>query len=272
MIIDNCSTDGSYEYLKEEFPEYKVFRTDVNLGYTGGINFGFVKATEFDPDYILVLNNDTIVEKSFLTHLVNSMEKNSEAAGAGGLILAEHDRRTVWFGGGKLIPWRGLAVHFDKGLNKSEIKITSECPVTFLTGCMILFRAKALEKTGLEDDRFFMYLDDIELSSRIQRAGYSLVYNPESVIYHKVLGENKSPFKLYYSVRNRLLLINSMNSGVVKFIAKFYFITVILAKILLWSVTNSKFSKTARLALRDYFKGNLGKGNGLNLNQLTGHN
>ncbi|GAB1347895.1 hypothetical protein MASR1M107_01060 [Ignavibacteriales bacterium] len=188
LIVDNSSTDNSVEVFREKFPELDLYITEKNLGYTGGINRGFREASKFGPKYMLVLNNDTIVEPNFLTELVNAMETNPDAAAAGGLILAEHDRNTIWFGNGKMIKWRGLAIHIDKGLPVEKRSIKTITETDFLTGCLILFRTDHLAKAGLEDEDFFMYLDDIEFSARLKKNGFRLLYQPSAVIYHKVSG------------------------------------------------------------------------------------
>ncbi len=262
LVIDNCSSDNSYSILKEKYPEYRHYRTGENSGYTGGINFGFGIAVEDNPDYILVINNDTVAEPGFLSAMVSEMEKNKNAAAAGGLIIAEHDRDTIWFGGGKMVRYRGLAVHIDKGRSRSLKTINKTKEVDFITGCLTLYRTEYLIKCGFENEAYFMYLDDIELSARITRKGYKLLYVPEAVIYHKVLGEMESPFKLYYSTRNRLRLINDTDYFILKYIAVIYFLLVISGKILVWSFINKKFAKVARLAMSDYFRGISGRGNG----------
>ncbi|MCK6604255.1 MAG: glycosyltransferase family 2 protein [Ignavibacteriaceae bacterium] len=262
LVIDNCSADNSYSLLKERYPEYRHYRTAENSGYTGGINYGFDIAVKDNPDYILVINNDTVAEPEFLTEMVNAMEKNKNAAAAGGLIIAEHDRNTIWFGGGKMIKYRGLAIHIDKGLARTVKSINETTEVDFITGCLTLYRTEHLKKCGYENEDYFMYLDDIELSARISRKGYKLLYVPSAVIYHKVLGEMESPFKLYYSTRNRLKLIKDTDYFIFKHIARVYFLLVITGKILVWSLINKKFARVARKAMSDYFSNNLGRGNG----------
>jgi GT2 family glycosyltransferase len=95
LIIDNASQDNSVDVFRKRFPELELIVTEKNLGYTGGINRGFREASKHNPKYMLVLNNDTIVEPGFLSALVDVMESDPEAAAAGGLILAEHDRKTI---------------------------------------------------------------------------------------------------------------------------------------------------------------------------------
>jgi GT2 family glycosyltransferase len=251
------------EKIPVVFPFVSFYSTGKNLGYTGGTNYGIKKALEQNPKYILLLNNDTLAEPDFLDRMVDEMEINKKAAASCGMILAEHDKKTIWYAGGKLIHWRGLAVHTKKGKFKELLNDFNCKDVDFITGCMLLLRSEFLLTIGLEDERYYMYLDDIEFSFRIKTMGYSLLYVPAAVIYHKILGETESSFKLYYSVRNRLLLINQINKGVMKIISTLYFITVISAKIVFWKIFNYKFYKAARLGIRDYRKKNFYQGNGM---------
>ncbi|MDR3665648.1 MAG: glycosyltransferase family 2 protein [Ignavibacteriaceae bacterium] len=274
ILIDNKSTDNSDSIFNKEFsfkkeepcqdsPEIIYFSTEKNLGYTGGTNYGIQKAMEINPEYILILNNDTITEPDFLDCMVNEMQNHKKAVASCGLILAEHDRKTIWYAGGTLNHLRGLAVHSLKGQSRDLITDVNSRYVDFITGCMILFRSEALKVIGLEDERYFMYLDDIELSSRAKTMGLSLLFIPKAVIYHKILGETESPFKLYYSVRNRLLLISQMNKGLLRIISTAYFITVIALKLIYWKLFNKNFYKAARIGIRDYYNKNFYKGNGM---------
>ncbi len=262
LLIDNCSTDNSVEILRKQLKDLEIIKTEKNLGYTGGVNFGLKIAQEKQSDYILLINNDTLVEKTFLIEMVSAMEKDQKVAVACGTILCEQNRKEIWYAGGKIVKWRGLAVHKGK---KSIFKYEkSNRPVytTFVTGCMMLIRTKYLQEIGLEDERFFMYLDDIELSARIQRKGYKLLYVPTSVIYHKVLDKDNSPFMLYYSVRNRLLLISLMLSSSMKLIANMYFLSVIMLKMIIWKFINPRFYQASKYGLEDYFRKNFFKGRG----------
>ena len=262
ILIDNCSVDNSINILREQLKDVQIIETGENLGYTGGVNFGLKIAEEENPDYILLINNDTIVERTFLTELVSSMENHRKAAVACGTILCEHDRKKIWYAGGKIVKWRGLAVHNNKNSLFNPENSKNPVYTTFVTGCMMLIRTEYLMEIGPEDERFFMYLDDIELSSRIQKKGYELLYVPNSIIYHKVFEKAKSPFMLYYSVRNRLLLISLTLSWGMRLIAKIYFMSVITFKMIIWRITNPEFYQASKYGLEDYFNRNFYKGRG----------
>jgi GT2 family glycosyltransferase len=261
VIIDNASPNDAVPCLQAAFPTIPILETDRNLGFTGGVNFGIRSVLLQNPEYILVLNPDTLVHPDFLKHLVEALENNEDAAIACSTIYHHPDTKSVWYAGGSFIAWRGLAVH-----NTSAPKAGSSVQdVTFVTGCVTLLRTSALETIGLQDERFFMYLDDIEYSARIRQKGYRLLYVPDSVIYHRSEYRETNPFKLYYSVRNRLLLINARVSGIQRIIAASLFITIILGKSLIWFFTNRRFYLAVRKGLSDYFHGVFNEGRGTHL-------
>lgn len=266
LVVDNCSTDDSFDLLRKSLSNVELVRTNANLGYTGGVNFGIKHALNDGPEFILLLNNDTVAEPDFLEHLVDAMAQNQNAAAAGGTIYCDHDKTKIWYAGGRLVRWRGLAVHDNKNKHLDPSRLNGVKRVSFITGCMILIRASSLNDIGIQDDRFFMYLDDIEFSSRIMSKGYDLLYVPRSITYHKVIGEKESAFKLYYSVRNRLLLISLMNSGLIKVVSVIYFLSVITAKLLFWKIRNPRFFDAARSGLYDYFNSDFYKGRGFEFN------
>jgi len=263
LVVDNASPGGAEERLRRELPGIEVRGTGGNLGYTGGINAGFRYATERPADYLLVLNPDTEVDPGFLAPLVEAMEADPRAAIAGGTIYAFHDRTRIWYAGGRLVPWRGLAVHLHEDERRPPSALGEPRPVSFVTGCMALHRVSLLPEIGEQDERFFLYLDDIELSARVARRGYRLLYVPRSVIYHRILGGRESRLKLYYSVRNRLLLIDTAFAGPVRHVARLYFLAAITSKLAVWSIARRPFFEAARAGLADYRRGVFHEGRGL---------
>ncbi len=263
LVVDNYSTDDSFDLLQKLLSNVELVRTRANLGYTGGINFGIKHVLDDGPEYVLLLNNDAVVEPDFLDILVAAMEEEKKAAAACGTIYCHHDKTRVWYAGGRFIPWRGLAVHDERNAVIAPEKLNGIRHVSFITGCLMLLRVSYLKDIGGEDERFFMYLDDIELSARIRSRGYDLLYVPKAIIFHKVEGEKESAFKLYYSVRNRLMLIKTSVTGYTKIVAYLYFLMVISTKLFFWFFFNEKFFHAAFDGLHDYFSNNLYMGRGI---------
>lgn len=263
LVVDNASTDGALSRFAEALPGVPVRSTGLNRGYTGGINAGIRWALESVRDYILILNPDTEVHPGFLDYLVHGMEQYPSAAVACGTIYKSHAQHEAWYAGGRMIPWRGLAIHEHRGERVMPGELGEPRPVSFVTGCLALYRVSALREIGEQDERFFLYLDDIEMSARIARKGFRLLYVPRAVVYHHVQGEEDNPFKVYYSVRNRFLLIGTAFSGFERAVASVYFTSVITVKMIVWAVINHSFFRAAVLGLSDYAAGRLGEGRGL---------
>lgn len=251
LIVENCSTNDSFEKIKFDEPNIKIIRTNKNLGFTGGNNIGIRYAKEKEFKYIILLNNDTIVESDNpIRLLVEEMEKHSDVTLGTGRIFYFPNKERIWYDGGKLLQWRGMAIHYNYGKNKNDILLNDKIKnVDFISGCLMCIRLSDINKLGLLNDNFFMYLDDIEYSARAIKKNLKLLFVPQVVIYHKAMGEEqRSPNLIYYSMRNRKILIN-LHFGS---IAKFYFELVLLIKRILWFFVNKRNYKLLQYALRDY--------------------
>lgn len=250
LIIDNASHDNSYENLTKELKGYRIIRSEKNLGFSGANNFGISLYKNNMPKYFICLNNDTIVKPDALEILINEMDRNSSASLGTGQIMMFPDTNKFWYNGGTLINWRGLAVHFDhlRVANNYYIK-KDPIYINFISGCYICIRSDSLEKLGLWNEKFFLYLEDIELSARAVKKKLKLLYVPGSVIYHKWNGIRKYSIRtLYYAVRNRNLLIDESFGKT----AKIYFFIVIRLKLIFWFFFNKPFFHSALKGLRDY--------------------
>ncbi|MFC1612293.1 glycosyltransferase family 2 protein [Patescibacteria group bacterium] len=215
IFIDNASTDGSADYVKQnflnKFSKLKILRSSKNLGFAGGNNVGLEYLTEGDFDYAYLLNQDTIVEPDFLEKVLEKMEKG--VASVQSLILLHNkDER---------INTLGNAIHFlgfgycygygwkkacvDKYLEKWRAR-DSELNIAYGSGAGLLLNMKALKQVGFFDEDFFMYHDDTDLGWRLRLAGYKNVLAPDSKIYHKYKF-SKSIKKYYWMERNRFITI-----------------------------------------------------------------
>jgi GT2 family glycosyltransferase len=258
LIIENCSTDNSREKLSEEIPAIKVIHSNKNLGFTGGNNVGLKYALENNYDYAIVLNNDTIVEsKDSIKNLIDEMDQNPDVTLGTGRIFYYPEKDKVWYDGGTVIKWRAAEKHFNFRKNINEIKLNNELRnIDFISGCYMCIRIRDLPKLGYMDEKFFIYLDDLEYSSRASKYRMKMLYVPNSVIYHKARGEGKhTPKLIYYSIRNRRLLIN-LHFG---FITKFYFEVVLIIKRIMWFTKNRKYFHILNQAIKDYNRNYLGQ-------------
>ncbi len=213
VVVDNASTDGTAEAVRERFPDVHVLETGDNLGYAGGNNTGVRYALDtLRADYTFLLNNDTTVTPGLLEPLVAYAEAN-RAAGIIGPLMCYYDvPETVWASGGTM-SGRGDSILRDNGV---PVAAVPDHPIEadFVVGCGILVRRDVWETVGLFDERFFLYYEDSDLCFRARRAGYRCVTVPTARLYHKISRSTgaDSEQTLYYMRRNALLFLQKNGS------------------------------------------------------------
>ncbi len=220
FVVDNGSVEPYRLPTKLPEKQFALLRSDANLGFTGGNNLGIHTAIEqFDSEYVLLLNNDTVVDAHFLHELFAF----SEARPRMGIVSAkiffspgnefhkqsykQKDRGNVlWYGGGS-VDWEHLVAHH-RGVDEVDRKqFANQELCDFATGCCALVRREVLEKAGFLDRRYFLYLEDVDLSMRARQFGYQIGYCDAAKIWHvnaSSSGGSGSQFHLYYQLRNRL--------------------------------------------------------------------
>jgi GT2 family glycosyltransferase len=198
VIVDNNSTDGSFEIAKSTFSKASFIKNEENLGFSFGNNQGICFALERMADYVLILNPDTEVEKDFLNKLVDEGEKN-EKVGLLSPIIFNGKTRDIWFSGGK-INWLKMKSEHEKDSKKKEAYSTG-----YITGCAMLIKAEVFKKTGLFDENFFLYWEDTDFSLRAKKAGFQNKIVSASWIYHSEESEKNKKNKIYWLVFSGLL-------------------------------------------------------------------
>jgi len=192
FVVDNASSDDSCQMVNEMFPWVKLIASTVNLGFSKGNNQAIEKAT---GQYVLLLNPDTVVAEDTFTKCLLFMDSHPNAGALGvrmidgkGNFLPESKRGLPTpavafyktFGFSKIFPRSKTFNRYHLGfLPEHE---TSEADI--LSGAFMLMRKEALDKTGLLDETFFMYGEDIDLSYRIIKAGYKNFYFADTTIIH----------------------------------------------------------------------------------------
>ena len=184
IVVDNGSNDGSVEYFKKQFPQCIVLPQVRNLGFPGGCNVGIREALERGAEYVVPLNNDTIVDRGFLEELIKVAEQDPQVAIVSPKIYFYDLPDRFWWAGGKFSLWTGVPMHVGRK-QQDEGQFDRERPLDWATGCAMLIRASALRKVGLFDEKFFLNAEDLDLSVRMRRAGYQIWYAPKARLWHK---------------------------------------------------------------------------------------
>jgi GT2 family glycosyltransferase len=184
IVVDNGSKDGSAEYLRGQFPEITILAQDHNLGFAAGCNVGMRLALERGVQYVLPLNNDTVVDPEFLAELQLAAEQHPQAAMISPKIYFWDMPNRFWWAGGSFSLWTGIAKHIGrKELDKGQFD--SGAVLDWATGCALLMRSDVLRETGLFDESFFGNAEDLDLSLRLRKAGYKVCFAPKAKLWHK---------------------------------------------------------------------------------------
>ncbi|WP_163215991.1 glycosyltransferase family 2 protein [Clostridium thermarum] len=208
VVVDNESTDKSVSLIKKAIGNKHIFMSSgKNGGFAYGNNVGIRYALEQGAEYILLINTDTLVEPDFLSKLVGAAEEHPEAGLVTGRILYEGNRDKIWYGGGE-INWKRFYGSHYQGENTEDKGGLRK--VTFATGCLMLIKAEVFDKAGFLPEEYFMYYEDVDFCAMIQEQGFTILYEPSAVIYHKVSassGEEESAFAVEWNTRNRIRFI-----------------------------------------------------------------
>jgi len=251
IVVDNGSEDGSGQNLKRDFSEIIFLKNDKNLGFTGGNNTGIRYALKNSYEYILLLNNDTIVTELFLSLLVKSIENDPLIGAIQPKIMFNQNRNIIWNAGGIFNSF--LTKTSTIGENQIDVgQFDKSSETDWITGCCFLVRSSVIKEIGLLDQRFFIYHEDVDWSFKIKQKGLIMFYEPSSVIYHETGMSDKnhgthsegnvSPFSHYMGVKNHLFLVRRYAKGI-DLIGSWMYQFVKLSGYLVYFVLRGRFKK-----------------------------
>lgn len=202
IIIDNNSNDGSYDYLINNFNDKRIkcYRSEKNLGFAGGNNFGLKYCS---GELIVLLNNDTVVEKDWLKYLVQTIKSDNNIGLVQSLVYTEGIPMIYYEKNGTINLWGHNVMRFfnidENGLG--EILLAS--------GTSVIINRELIEKTGgIFLDEYFLYSEDTFLSLKAKFCGYKLLHTSKSVVHHIGNATTKNQIRsdlYFYQERNRLL-------------------------------------------------------------------
>lgn len=198
ILVDNASTDGSIEYVKEHFATIEVIENKKNQGFAKGNNIGVEVAK---GEYVLTLNNDTRADPSWVEELVKTAESDFSIGMCASKMLFM-DRSDTINSAGINISRSGAC--WDRGLYAPSSSYTEPDEVFGPCAGAALYRRKMLDEVGLFDEDFFIYMEDVDLAFRGRLAGWRCVYVPSAIVYHHHggFGGIDSDFTIYYGNRN----------------------------------------------------------------------
>lgn len=217
LVVDNASTDGSPDYMKEHYPDIEVIALDKNYGFSRAVNEGIRHA---DTPYVILLNNDTTVDAHYVGELVRAIRRSPRIFSVSSKMVQMYHPDLIDSAGDlyTLIGW-GIC----RGSGRPVTNYTE--PSVIFTACAgaAIYRRSVFDKIGYFDENHFAYLEDIDIGYRARIYGYRNIYSPTALVYHVGSGTSGSKynsFKVKLSARNSVWL-NYKNMPLLQLILNF---------------------------------------------------
>lgn len=265
LLVDNDSTDGSFELAKELFPDIEFLKNQENLGFAGGNNQGIKFAfCDMAADFVVLLNNDTVVDSGWLKALVELTYRFPDIGVVGSKIFYFDKPEMIWCTGGSFGKWRGVPTQLRQKEIDSHL-FEEPYDVDYVSGCSMLITRKAFKDVGYLDTDYFLYFEETDWCARAKRKGYRIMIAPQSYVWHKVgftTGAVDSALHTYYMIRNNYAFITKNTFGIKKYLKLFVFLCLILKRYILRTIgkknSQSIFRGVTR-GLLDAITGKFGK-------------
>lgn len=212
IVVDNGSTDGSIDFLKEEFPSLQLMEFEANMGFAAGYNKAIAQLEDYDN--IILLNSDAAPAKNWIAPLVEALGAPDVVA-TQPKILSERDKTMFEYAGaaGGFLDKYGYPYCrgriFDT-VEKDRGQYNDTCDIFWASGAAFAVKRKAFIKASGFDEAFFAHMEEIDLCWRLKLSGGRVVYVPSSVVYHLGGGSlnSGSARKTYLNFRNNLLMLH----------------------------------------------------------------
>ena len=198
LMIDNDSVDDSVAFVRERYPQIEIIANKKNVGFAEGNNIGIRRALSKDAQYVVLLNNDTKVDRRWLSELVETAERKQHAGILGSKVLIYNNPKIVNTTGIHM-NYYGYGWDRDFAEHEEEIRAASG-PVLGVSGVAVLIRRQVLEEIGLLDPSYFAYYEDLDLCIRTWiRTRYTVEYVSSAVVYHKFSATSgRDSFRKHY--------------------------------------------------------------------------
>lgn len=212
IIVDNCSTDDSVNFITTNYPNLTLKVLDKNFGFAGGYNRAL---QNIDAEYFVLLNSDVEVTANWLQSLMSYMDEHPQCAACQPKLLSYSQKTHFEYAGaaGGFIDKYGYPYCRGRVFSSLEEDLgqyNSTINVFWASGACLFIRKEAFENVQGFDENFFAHMEEIDLCWRIKKTNQHIACVPDSVVYHLGGGtlNKESPFKTYLNFRNNLLMLH----------------------------------------------------------------
>lgn len=204
LVVDNGSTDGSVELVREKYPEAGLICLEHNTGFCGAVNTGIQKAV---TPYIILLNNDTKADKKYVHEMTRAIERDETIFSVSARLLVMSRPERIDDAGDY---YCALGWAFARGKGRPRAGYNQEKEIFAACGGAAIYRKKIFEEIGRFDENYFAYLEDIDIGYRAKIYGYKNMYCPEGTVLHAgsgFSGSRHNAFKVSLSSKNSVYLV-----------------------------------------------------------------
>lgn len=259
IVVDNGSNDNSVAILDEKYSEIIVLRNAENLGFSAACNRGIKYALNAGANFVLLLNNDTVVSPDFLKKIVKAGEKNEIGIVAPKICFFNHPN-VIWCAGGRFVRWRASCKFLHGRENdRRELSGIRECD--YVTGCAMLIKREVFNDVQFFFEPYFLTVEDVNFCYDAKKFGWKTVVDFDSCIWHKVSSSQKGEFSFsngYYGTRNRLFFAFKVMKNY--FGGVFLLFIILPVRIIQWTLEGKyQMVKGIISAIRDFLRGKMGK-------------
>jgi hypothetical protein len=181
IVVNNSGEKEIESLVNRTYPSAIILQPKRNLGFAGGNNLGIKRALKDGADFIMLLNNDTVVGPTLVKELTVALEKESQAAIAGP-VIKHQTKQGIRFDYGGVIDWLlGRTYHLNRVDNRDKVVRQR----AFVSGCCLMIKRQVIDKIGGLDEGYFLYLEDVDFCLRAHEAGYRILHVPQAKIFHK---------------------------------------------------------------------------------------
>lgn len=229
IVVDNASKVNEAELLQQKYPNIITIRSEKNLGFSGGNNLGINKAK---GKYIFLLNNDTFIEEDTFHYLIKKLESSPKIGAVSPKIKFAFAPRNIQFAG--YMPLSRITLRNDLiGFGEADNgQFDTPIRTPYCHGAAMMVKKEVIEKVGYMPEIYFLYYEELDWSTQIEKSGYELWYEPGCTVYHKESQSTgqQSYLRTFYLTRNRLLYAWRNRYGITRWVSILYQLAVAAPK------------------------------------------